>query len=253
MLILLLQSLLDIPKLVSGILALRVARRDPLSEGLSPSPWKLVGIAFCVSAAGGALQSAGAAWAVASGPSSAPYELYLRFAPAANHSRTFLAIALGAVLASLPWLRRVRPRERHLVVLLLAGMALGAWVGWSEGPLTRAHTAAVAGYDMVEMWVMLAAVLVGLLFRSLDRLLWAFLLLYALRQSWNAIWFAAFGWAAPAEWVPSRTSYEMAGIAAWTMMCVIAYHRLRLAHRGIRVPALLDPARSRDASMMGWK
>lgn len=253
MLILLLQSLLNVPKLACGILALLVARQIPRDGSRPLSPWRLVGIAFCVSAACGVVQSVGAAWAVAAGPSSAPYELYLRIAPAANHSRAFLAITLGAVLALLPWVMRLRARETHLLVLLLVGMSLGAWAGWAEGPLTRAHTAAIARNDMVEMWVMLSAVLVGLVFRSLDRLLWVFLLLYALRQSWNAIWFSAFGWAAPAGWVPSQATYEIAGIAAWMAMCLLAYHRLRLARRGIPVPALLEPFRSRDDSIMGWK
>lgn len=256
MLIFLVQSAVSLPKLVIGILAIRVAREGGIAPQSQRMTWFVVGAAFSLSAIDGLAQSAAGGWALLAGPGTPVFEQYLRLAPAANHSRTFLGIGMGLLLTLLAGFRSAGGVGRGAVLALLGlSMIAGAAVGFHEGPLSASrHAEAAARFDMIETWAILLALLLSLLSYSLDRVLWFALFIHAVRQSWNALWSSAFAWAdVPGAWVPSAVGTHMIAIGAWSLMAALAYHRLRLARRGIPVPALLELTRARDASMMGWK
>lgn len=243
------QTLLPLPKLIFAVLALAGASsmRDEGTERRRRA-WKLVGVAFLISAVHQALHMVWAIAAYHAGQGTLVYSEYIRYAPALNHSRTFLAAALALLFI-------VRQRsERTSLLLLLAGLFAGAVVGVLEGPLVPArHFAVVTVTEAVALFLFLGALIRNIRGERMDRLLWLSLAVYGgwqttatLFSSMKAVW-------GTGVWTPDFAVTYMIAICVWSLMAALAYHRLRLARRGIPVPALLEPARSRDPSMMGWK
>jgi hypothetical protein len=129
---------------------------------------------------------------------------------------------------------------------VLAAM-VGAVIGGTEGPIVAArHFPRVVMLDLVELLILGSVLLVGVV-KSMDRLLWTFIVLYAVKLALNIIWMSARAWiGAPDVWVPSARGGAAISAAFWAAMLLTAGYRHRLARRG-RVPdALL-----RDPQMPG--
>lgn len=246
--------------LAFAVLALAVARRmEPGAGGGFHRPaWALTGAAYLVHGVNAAAQQLWGGLALEAGRESALMASFTTAAPIFNHSRTGLLFGLYAALL---WLavRRTPPDRTFRWAAggaVALGMAAGALVGWLEGglgggplPFVR-HYASVAVWDSVELGLVLAALFALLLSGRADRLLWAALSLYATSLALGALWFTMLSFLRdPAVWTPPVWSLQAMRIVFRLLMVLVAAHRLRLALRGVRVPALSDRVEARAVSL----
>lgn len=208
----------------------------------------MTGAAFLLHSLCQVLQYAWGGVAMAAGGQSAVMAAYLRWAPALNHSRTFLLLGFCAALVVFAF-QPAAPTSRFwaaYATLLLAAQGLGAGLGYLEGSLlVRRHFLAVASWDTIELMVLLGALLAVLKFDRADRLLWAALATYAFSVALSILWFTVLSrFGLPGEWTPSPA--HMAGYRAATMAATFAFafRRHQLARRRVEVPGLSPGPRS---------
>jgi hypothetical protein len=229
--------------LAFGVLAAAVAREKGGMPRFHRMAWTLAAVFFLWRGVPGVAQGLAAIWAVASGEGSQPYALFVEWTPAMNHARTLMSIATGWTLAALPLLR-AQPVRRlwmgaSLACLVLAGT--GAYAGWQEGPTSPRHLATLTLFGAVEMVGMLVALTMGLFARTLDRYLWLILSIYAVHVALNIIWYSALvGFFYPGSFIPPLQVRNLYSAASYLGGCVLAWHRLSLARRGVRVGGLLE-------------
>jgi hypothetical protein len=207
MLTLFMQCLVAILTVVFGVMALDAARRMPNAPEMHREAWWLTGCVFTILGISTALQlCVGAPWAYFSGKGTLAWDLYLRVSPIGNHSRGFLVVVYGAMLAGIGWISQVRrPPFRTLVVLAsFAAMLVGGFVGWKEGYLVRAtHYTATAISDAAELIVLLVALFIGVVWNTTDRLLWVALVIFTVHELFDVAWYSALAWAdVPGAWRP---------------------------------------------------
>jgi hypothetical protein len=254
LLTLFLQGLAAFLVLLFGILALAVARHQDAFLPVRREAWWLIGAAFTLL---GLLQSVqgviAAPWAYFSGPGTAVYEVYLRWAPVGNHSRGLLVVVF-AVLLPLLAQRQPLPRLRELaVVALLLGVLVGGFGGWVEGTLLQErHYTWLATSNTVQLMVLSAALLHALWIRTMDEHLWLSLFAYNLMQALHVGWLSALVWEnVPGVWTPSPTYIMLYSAALQMVMLAFVLRRLALARRGVQVPALTDPEPEPEFSTFG--
>ncbi|MBA2669961.1 MAG: hypothetical protein H0U67_06290 [Gemmatimonadetes bacterium] len=243
MVTLLLQGAIAALILGCGFVALGICRRHGNPPTLSIEGWRLTAAALLIAGSVAAVQASFAGLSVYLGASSTIYQQYIRWAPAANLSRSWLMLAFGALLLALFASGGSRKVPRIAAPVLFLGALIGLVMGGVEGPLTAArHFPRVVVLDLVELIVLGAVLLAGLV-RSMDRLLWSFIVLYVVRLALNILWMAARAWVdTPGIWVPSARGRVMISAAFWAAMLTVAGYRLLLARRGIHPEALtLDP------------
>lgn len=230
--------------------ALRVARGPAPLDAAYRYGWRLAGAAFAVHAASQAVQYA---WGGAAmwGGRAGVMEAYLRWAPAMNHSRTFLILAfVGALVLSA---FRPVPEGGRLswgyLGCLAAAFAAGGLVGHAEGSLIGGrHYLRVAGWDTVILVVMLAALFASLLRDRLDRFLWSALTTYASSVAISVIWFAALTQIDdPNVWSPAPWQIALYRAVFSLVMLLLAVRCLALARRGLPIRGLLGSRDDRPA------
>ncbi len=250
MLMVLLQTLAQVLLLACGIAALAVARERDAFSKVQWALWLLTGIAFTLMGVNAVLHAAAAAGAFFAGADTAIYDLYLRWSPTGNHSRSALVIAFGVVVIWLTGSRGPLPSWFWLfaVGLLLLFLLVGGWIGWREGLLTPSrHYSAFAGLNTIGLLVLLWALWRSLLAETMDLHLWLAIAVYAIHQALNVIWLSALAWSfVPGAWSPSPWMIMLYTVIAHTTMLAVALRRLVLARRGVRAVSALDflaPAR----------
>jgi hypothetical protein len=256
MLTLLMQCLVAILTIVFGIVALQAARRVPGRSDLHRDAWWLTGAVFTILGISTFLQLCiGAPWAYFSGVGTPVYDAYIRVAPIGNHSRGFLVLAYGAMMAGLTLIRRAFPRHFGTLVFVtsFAAMSAGAFVGWREGPLVQVtHWTATAISDSAELIFLLAALFIGVVWNTTDRLLWVALVIFTAHELFDVAWYSALAWSdVPGAWRPSPTYIHLYASVAYLLMIVLAVRRVRLARKGIKVPGLIELPERATSSMFG--
>jgi hypothetical protein len=244
MLVMSLQLAVTLALLGVGLLSLAVSRTPNRALPFHPHGWRLCGVSFTVHGASQLAQNLWGVWAMAAGVESGVMVRYIRWAPAFNHSRTFLWLAFFAILS---WflLRRDLPGRRQWAVAaagLAAGLAIGAAMGRAEGPLIpKFHYGQVAIWDAVELGAMLVTLFVALLVDRLDRYLWALLAVFASMVALNVLWLAALTMINDSRvWSPPTWGMGAYRLVVVLLMLAIAGRRLVLAWRGVAVRSLLD-------------
>lgn len=205
--------------------------------------WRLAGAGFLFLGATMVAQDAGAAAAFALGPGSAAWDVYLRWAPALNHSRIGGGIALAVGLGYVAWAGRFPGRRAWAG--LAAGMAAaslaGAWLGALEGAYDlRTHGSATALGVTVELVAFGAALLVSATRGTLDAFLFAALTLYAGSLALGVPVVSLMVLRTGAEdGRPPSWLLQLVQVAFMSSMLALALLRLTLLRRGIRVRAVL--------------
>lgn len=208
--------------------------------GTAEWAWRVVGRTFTIFCLNMVVMLAWGTAAMAAGPASGVMRAYLRWAPALNHSRTFLwatcFLLLGcALLPGAATLRRWRPAP-----LLLAGLGAGALAGAVEGALVPGrHFGRVALWDAGELGITLVVLSAYLLLGAMDRHLWMLLTVFAIQVALGVLWLAAMSVDQDGgAWGPSPRVMAAVRAGFGIAMVGIAWHRLRLARRGERVGPL---------------
>jgi hypothetical protein len=252
-----LQLLAGLFTLGLGVVALATSRYPEAHGERGVGQWGLVGAAFILSGVNETIQSIWAYFAYAAGPGSALWDGFLRWAPAANQSRSGLELGMYAALILL----LVRPPARFPASrvgllasgVVVAGMSLGALLGYFE-PTADApmHLTMVAMVNMGVAAGALAVLIISLLVQSLDRYLWVIIAIHALKSVLNVLWLNALVWLyTPEAWAPNPLQLLMIAAAIGAMMVAVAINRLRLARRGVYVRALLEPKPAPKYSSFG--
>lgn len=251
MLILSLQWLLTLLFVLFGIVATCVPR-----FGKSGSPrhlllWSVTGVTFILQGLNRLAQDTFGTWAYFAGPDTRVFTNYLAVLPAANHSRTFAMLAFCAVLAVLTWRRELSRRAALLLSVgaVLAGMGIGALVGWHEGPFRiQQHFSAVAVSDAFELVCLLAALFAVLVGNQVDRLLWLALTAYTFNVALNILWMVGLS-ALGVGWAPSVLHMNLYRVALLAIMVGTALRRVQLARREIPTRGLLESAPARGSAI----
>lgn len=238
-----LQLLSALFTLAFAVTAWRIARRVG-DAAPRDAAWVVVAVAFLWRAVSECVQDSAALWALQAGPGSEPYEMFVRWTPAVNHTRTTVLTALGWVLASLALLRG---RPAGFVWRWAAGVApllvvVGFYMGWREGPTSARHVMSLAVLGVVQMVGIMVALHVALFAHTLDRYLWLFLCLYGVQVAMKVVWYSgAVEFFLGASWYPPGVAVPLFAIPVSIAGIFLARRRLALAGRGIRVPGVLEP------------
>lgn len=242
-----LQLLAGLFTLGLGLAALATSRYPEAHGDRGVAEWGLIGAAFILSGVNETIQSVVAYFAYAAGPGSPLWDGFLRWAPAANQSRSGLELGMYAALVLL----LVRPPTRFPALrvevlascLVVAGMSLGALIGYFE-PTADApmHLTIVAVINVGVATGAFTALVISLLVQSLDRYLWVIIAIHALKSVLNVLWLNALVWMyTPGAWAPNPLQLLMVSATIGAIMVAIAVRRLHLARRGVYVRALLEP------------
>lgn len=229
--------------LITGAAALAVGLRGRSGDGYHLAAWQVTGVTFLVEGVSVSAQNAFGGAAMNAGGRSALMSAYLFWLPVFNHSRTFMVT--GGLLA-LAWLalHRQAPGPRFwtgLAALLCVGTAVGAALGLREGAFTRTgHVPALAGWDLMELLVILPVLFLLLVKNRVDRLLWALLGAYAASLALGIFWFLVLGQLAPG-WVPTNWSRVAVRDVLYVGMAGAAVMRWLAGRRGREVHGMLGP------------
>ncbi|WP_325309090.1 hypothetical protein [Longimicrobium sp.] len=229
--------------LMTGAAALAVGLRARSGDAYHAAAWRATGATFLAEGVSVTTQNAFGGAAMHAGGTSSLMKAYLAWLPVFNHSRTFMVT--GALLA-LAWLalHRGAPGPRFwtgLVALLCLGTAVGAALGVREGSFTRTgHVTALAGWDLMELLVILPVLFLLLVKNRVDRLLWALLGAYAASLALGIFWFLVLGQIAPG-WTPSNWSRVAVRDALYVGMAAAALFRWLAVRRGREVHGMLGP------------
>lgn len=243
MITLVLQSVCTVLLGTFTVLALLTARRLRSAPGDSPAAWMLVGCVFAFYVVDKAIQEVFGISAYFAGPQAPVWSFYLRLAPIADHSRTFLMFALYAGLAALPFRHRLGGHARTLAIAAVAlTLVGGALFGWTEGPFAPLrHLSRTAAIDVVG-FIVLGATLLLLMVRSdVDRMLWFSIAVYGFTSVLGVLFLSALAWSGIAPWTPSPWSMQAMRCLFAALMAGLAWSRYRSILHGQRVQPMLQP------------
>jgi hypothetical protein len=239
-----LQVVVGLLFLAFGLLALAVAGAVRASAPARRAAWWMTGGVFSLHAVNILLQNAWGGWAMAAGNDSAIMRAYVENAPLLNHSRT---ASLSAYFALLLTVALLPLAQRWVVPLsfgaIIGATAVGAFLARGDGPNGgERHYRSIVAFDALELILVLSVLFILLVRDTVDRLLWLALVAYALTIALNVLFFSPLGLQAiGGGWAPPVWMIQAYRTPACLAMCVAAFQRLRLARRGIDVPALFEP------------
>ena len=222
-----------------GILALAIwkeaSARDEPAAG-----WGVAGSCFVAVGTSSLLHALAAFAAVQRGPGSMVYRLTMEWAMAANVGRAAVTLSLPVLLVvAMSRSRRIVGRPVGTVLPLLAVLALiltAAAQPLQTGSYHQAMTT-MAVMSTILAVALMGVLLLALVMDALDRLLWAGLALFALKEVLNVSLFAILAWwSASPDPLAVRVFYWLM-LSTTVAMNGIALHRLSLARAGARVPA----------------
>jgi hypothetical protein len=208
------QAAMSVCILVFAVLALRIAGRVPHSQPTFRYAWALTGAAFLVRSLNSLFHDAFNTIGFLGGEGSPAWTAVLAWQPILNHSRTFLITAYcGVLFVALRRASRgaVPPRWRTGMAIMLAGMLVGALVGWHEDAFSGVtHYTAVALWDIMEMLTLFAVLFIGLSTATLDRHLWACIGIYTFVLTLSVLWFAFLSRIdVGGEWAPRASTLQI--------------------------------------------
>jgi hypothetical protein len=250
MITLVLQSVCTLLLGAFAVLALRAARRLRSTPGDSPAGWKVAGVVFAVYVVDKALQEVFGIAAYFGGPEAPVYDVYMRLATMADHSRTFLIFALYGTLLALPFRHRLGRRAPALFAAAIVAMLVaGALLGWVEGPFTPRHLALTAQID-VAGFIALGTTLLFLMLKSdVDRLLWFSIALYGFTSVLGVLFLSVLAWVGSGSWTPAPWTMQFMRCIFAALMVTLAASRYRAAARGRQVRPMLEPFRVQVRTM----
>lgn len=254
MLIIVLQAINTIGILAFGILGLRIAAHAPFAADPRARTWRVTGLTFLLLGVHLVVQGLWGGMAFFHGPESAVWAAYIPWVPVFNDSRVGVTVAY---CLSVPLvLYTPAGLSRHwgggVVGILLGGMVAGAWMYlpyWTPaksiyGPMPPLLTA--------ELTLFLALLFLLSVHGAADRLLWAALAVYFTKTASTAVWITASMRIAQGEtWMPTTRQMMITWLVLTGVIVALAVWRLRLARRGVYVPALLEPRRRVTTSAGG--
>jgi hypothetical protein len=229
--------------LITGAAALAVGLRARVGDTYHLAAWRATGVTFLLEGISVSAQNAFGGAALHAGSTSAVMQAYFVMLPVFNHSRTFM---VTEALLALAWLgvHRAPVTGRFwsaLAALLCIGTVVGAAIGFHEGPFTRTgHVPAVAGWDLMELLVILPVLFLLLVTNRIDRLLWALLGAYAASLALGIFWFLMLGQIAPG-WTPTNWSRVAVQDLLYVGMAVSGLARWGAARAGRNVHGMLGP------------
>jgi hypothetical protein len=220
------------------------AGRQRASAPWHAAAWTLNGTAFSIFAVDPRVQLAFGSAAMLAGGRSATMTAYLRWAPAFNHSRTFLMVA--ALVLLLTAATRATPSRRFApagIAILAGGLLLGGAAGLAEGGfLESVHYTAVAVGDVAELILLLGTLFVLLLSNRVDRYLWTLLAAYGCSLALGIFWFSLFAQIRIARsWHPAPWSLNLVWVVLYGVMLALAFRRWRVGRTGRPVYGMLGP------------
>jgi len=241
--------------LAVGILALRTARGLPGAPLIHRLAWEIAGVVFVLGGVSSVAQQAFAIAGFAAGPGTAVWNAYLRWAPVGNYGRTLAKAMMALLLCLLPFLKGLTLRRARTfsVGACLLMFAVGTALGLLEGPLrSSVHYATYSIFETLELVLLLSALFAAVQTSSMDRLLWAFMAVYAARQAQNALSVSALSWIGiQGKWAPTSLHIHVIGVVTYLLMIWIAIERRRRADRGVMVPGMFDiPAAQPRSSLL---
>lgn len=239
-----LQEAVAVLTLGFGVMALRVAP----SPGSSTrrAAWFMAGVALTLDGALGTLHSTAAVAAVAAGPRSGFYALFLRFTTLGNDARSLLVLGFALGLAWVVLLGRRSPSARQVVaaecLLAVAGFVAGA----AEGPMAAGgvHFGVMSLLGAGTALLLFAALYWGMVRERVDWLLWTALALFAVQEAISSNIQTVLSWAGfGGGWAPPPRSMLWVGLVCVCVMLACSARRLALARAGAETPGLLERLR----------
>lgn len=238
-------SLLD---LVFAILAVRIGLRTSIQPPVNRWAWLTTGLIFLLYAVDDLTQLSFGTLAFLQGPEAASYSAYMRWAPIANHSRTFLVWSIYILLTVLAFTRPSRRVLRYGFPGIAAGMLLiGVWLGWSEGSFEAArHLSATSLMDAVGFVALTVMLFLTMVRETVDRALWFSLVCYGFASMVSSLFLAAMAWFNVEDtWTPSPLWMEGIRLGFAVIMVGLGLWRLRRARENRHVPGVLGSMRDR--------
>lgn len=226
------QSAITVCLLAFAVLMLLTARRIPGAQPVHRYLWALTGWSFLIQASNSAFHDAFSIYAFTQGPGSEAWESLLAWHPVLNHSRTLLLVAYcGVTCVTLILCRRGRqpPALHRSVAIVVAGMGVGALLGWNEAAFSYlTHFTAVASWDAVELLSMMAVLLVGLSTGLIDRTLWTCLAITAFALALSTVWFVFLSRTGlVGEWAPKAFHIHWAKAVLYVGMNALVVREMR--------------------------
>jgi len=229
-----------------GVLARRVA---PAPGGpVRTTAWFLAGVTFVAQGVVATLHSILAIVAVAAGPGTRFWNVYMRLMPAANEARNMVVLGFALALAWVVLLGRPSPRARAVVAAAVALMAAGTVIGLFEPPVQAQgggeHFGIMSYFGAATAVLLFAVLYRAMVAESIDWLLWVALALYAVQEALSSNIQMVLSWAGfGGNWRPPNQSMHWAGLVAAFVMFACTLQRLAIARRGAEPPGLLERLR----------
>jgi len=213
--------------------------------------WVVVTVDFAWRGAFLVVQNVAAVLAFRQGAGTPAYAFFVRWAPAFNDGRAFVAVATAWGLTALPLLARVPVRRLWTggSAAALAVFAVGGYVGWRGGSISDPHIGFLALLNAVELIGVLLTLQLGLYRHTLDRYLWVCLCVYAFHLALNVAWLSWTVGFFASGWYPPQAGGMYYTALTYVAAIAIARRRRALARSGARVTSLLElPADHREAT-----
>lgn len=251
MLTFVLQAINSAGMLAFGILGLRIAAHAPFAADPRARTWRVTALAFTLMGVHTVVQGLWAGTAFFQGPESSVWAGYVPWAPVFNDSRVGIVVAYCLCMPVILYTQAGLSRYWGGVALgiLLAGMAFGAWMYLPyDTPATSAY-GPMPPLLTAELALFLALLFLLAVQGAADRMLWGALAAYSMEITSTAVWVTASMRIAGGEtWTPTAGQMSIGWLLLRAVMVALAVWRLRLARRGVYVPALLEPRRRAAAS-----
>lgn len=217
--------------LVAGAFALLAGRAYPPGQPQQRASWLLVGAGVLTHATDKAVQNTWGGVAMYAGDRH-DMEVYLRWSQVFDHSRTFLMLAAVVGLGAIALLGRAPGRGFWRLTLGAMAVSLvgGGILGWAEGGFDYlTHYSAVALSDVVELFTLMAVLMLVLVRNTVDRYLWTLLAAYGCTIALGVLWFALFAQWAQGIWQPPPWAMPLERLAFFGVMAGMAVRRWFLA------------------------
>lgn len=249
---LLMQCVVAVLAVVFTVVAAGVARARTYLPDAHRVAWIVVTTDFGWRATLLVVQNAWAVWAFMAGQGTPVYTFFLRWGPAMNEGRSFVAVTAAWGLAALSLLKRL-PVSRLWVgcsAAALGVLGVGAYLGGVLGGMSGFHFTFVALLNAVELIGLLLTLLLGLYRYTLDRYLWLCLCVYAFHLALNVAWLSWTVGFFSDGWYPSQVSSQYYAALTYVAAIALARRRRALARTGARVTSLLElPSPQRQATL----
>ncbi|CAN5853381.1 hypothetical protein BH23GEM3_BH23GEM3_03230 [soil metagenome] len=216
------------------------------APAIHQSTWRIAAGAFLLTGASNFIQSSAAVWAYISGPGSSVYSAYILYGIRLNTGRSLVEILFGMIL--IYWIFRDTGRSKPpgwIYAALAASLILGGSIGPGDPIHSTVYFPMIAALSFVELVVLGFALVLALLRKAMDRLLWLILATFVFAQAVSIGILSAFSWLdVPQVWAPGIQQFALFNTVVALVMTLLAIHRFHLARKGVQVPTLFGQLES---------